>query len=176
MISNRHFNLFLALCTALVATPLVRAQGGLPTLFGIQKGLNYVQTSAAAPALHPQPARFETVGENVTGSLRLPNGTTTNFNAAGIDQRFATAAAMDAAFPPGTYTLTVGSRSPVNLVMPVNPYPADVPRVIGGTWNAAGRLVVDPTKDYIIDQYIFRFQSAVRIRLSLYEPLVRRRR
>lgn len=36
------------------------------------------------------------------------------------------------------------------MTMPTNPYPADVPRVISGSWNAAGRLVVDPTKDYTI--------------------------
>ena len=57
---------------------------------------------------------------------------------------------MDAAFPAGTYTLTVGTVSGISLTMPANPYPAEVPRVVSGTWNAAGRLVVDPTKDYSI--------------------------
>lgn len=119
------------------------------TFYGIQKGLNYVQTSSAAPALQAQPGRFETIGD-LGGSLRFPNGTTQNYGPDGIDQRFASTAAMDAAFPAGTYVLSVGSVSNISMTMPPNPYPADVPRVTNGTWNAANRLVIDPTKEYTI--------------------------
>ena len=134
---------------ALALITHARAQNATSTFYGISKGLNYVQTSSSAPALHSQPGRFETVGEQ-SGSLRLPDGTTRTYGSAGIDQRFASQAAMDAAFPAGTYTLTVGSTSGITMTMPANPYPAEVPRVVNGTWNGAGRLVVDPTKDYTI--------------------------
>lgn len=132
-----------------LAAVAAQAQAQDPVFYGISKGLNYGQTSSAAPTLLAQPGRFETVGEQ-PGSMRLPSGTTLNYQAQGIDQRFASAAAMDAAFPAGTYTLSVGSVSGITLNMPANPYPTDVPRVLNGTWNAAGRLVVDPTKDHTI--------------------------
>lgn len=90
--------LFAACASALAA--VARAQNASPVFYGIGKGLNYVQTSSAAPAFHPQQGRFETVGD-LPGSLRLPSGNTQNYTASGIDQRFATQAAMDAAFPAG---------------------------------------------------------------------------
>ncbi|MGH7945016.1 MAG: immunoglobulin domain-containing protein, partial [Opitutaceae bacterium] len=137
---------------AIVAMTInLRAQTDGFTFFGISKQLSYVQTSSAAPVLEtPQPGRFESIGE-LAGSLRLPSGTTLNYAAeVGVDQRFASGAAMDAAFPAGAYTLTVGSVSGIAMTMPANPYPADIPRVLNGTWNAAGRLIVDPTKDFTI--------------------------
>lgn len=140
--------LFLPATVALAAVASVRAADDEPSFYGITKGLNYVQTSSAAPSLGPQPGRFESIGER-PGSLRLPSGTTLNFQTEGIDQRFASAAAMDAAFPAGTYTVAVGSVTGIAMTMPASPYPVDVPQVINGTWNG-GRLVVDPTKDYTI--------------------------
>lgn len=130
---------------------VANAQSASPTFFGISKQLSYLQTSSAAPVLSSgQPARFETVGI-LPGSLGLPNGTVLTYTAGnGVDRSFASAAAMDAAFPAGTYALTVGAVSGIAMTMPANPYPADVPRVLNGTWNAAGRLVVDPTKDFTI--------------------------
>lgn len=147
-LSRRRAWPFLAIASLLPF--FATGQTASPTFYGLSKGLNYSQTSAAAPALHAQPGRFETVG-NQAGSLTLPNGTTRTYTAGnGLDQRFATQAAMDAAFPAGTYTLTVGSVSGISLTLPANPYPADIPRVTNGTWNAAGRLIVDPTRDYTI--------------------------
>lgn len=124
------------------------AQTGTPTYYGLHKVATYLQTSAAAPVLHPEPGRFETI-PGQPGALRLPDGTTRTYTTSGIDQRFTSLAAMNAAFPAGTYLLTVGSVSGISFTLAANPYPADIPRVTNGTWNA-GRLVVDPTRDHII--------------------------
>lgn len=141
---------FLSFVCFFIGTPIF-AQTPEPTFYGIQKGLYYVQKSAQGPTLgDDRPARFESVGESA-GSLRLPSGTVLTYPAInGVDQRFATATAMDAAFPAGTYTLAVGAVTGISMSMPANPYPAEIPQVLNGTWNSSGRLVVDVTKDYTL--------------------------
>lgn len=147
----RSFRLYLAAAISLAAASLAHAQTASSTAYGFSKELRYTQTSSAGPVLLAADAgRVETIGE-LAGSLRLPNGTTQTYTAGnGLNRFFANAAAMDAAFPAGTYTLTVGAVTGITMTLPANPYPADIPRVLNGTWNAAGRLVVDPTRDYTI--------------------------
>jgi hypothetical protein len=147
---------FLLAVAALAVASFAHAQNSSSTFFGISKGLNYVQTSAAVPVLDTREgARFETIGE-LAGSLRLPNGTTQTYPAGnGINRFFPSLAAMDAAFPAGNYTLSVGSVANIAMTMPANPYPADFPRVLNGTWSALGRLQVDPTRDYTINLNTF---------------------
>jgi hypothetical protein len=52
---------------------------------------------------------------------------------------------MDAAFPNGSYTLSVTGGSPFTLGLTGNLYP-NTPQVTNGTWNSSGQLVIDPTK------------------------------
>jgi hypothetical protein len=129
-----------------------RAQTSTSTFYGVSKELQYTQSSSAAPVLAtPTPALFGvSMPGGVAGSFRTPAGVTTAVRAGDeFQQRFATRAAMDAAFPDGTYTLTVGNTANIPLALQSSTYPSEPPQVLGGTWTQ-GRLVIDPTRDATI--------------------------
>ena len=107
----------------------------------VDRALRYVQEGASAPVADPEAhARFSAriPGLAVGGSaatLTLPGGAVRNFTAAGEDlvfsADFASSAEALAAFPNGTYTLSVtlfGVTLPGTVEMADGPYPA-VPRI-----------------------------------------------
>lgn len=146
--SRRLARLFIT-CVALATASLASAQN----FCGVLKGRKTQQTSPAAPVPEPTEAwRFSAFMPNAAaGSFRTPAGVTTPVAAnAEFEQRFNTEALLEAAFPPGDYTLTVGTTTGIVLRLPSNPYPADVPRVTSGVWDAQGRLMVDPTRPYVL--------------------------
>ncbi|MBL9200075.1 MAG: immunoglobulin domain-containing protein [Opitutaceae bacterium] len=135
---------------ALAAASLAHAQD---SFYGVLKGRRLRQTSPAAPIPEPTDAwRFAVfLPENVAGSFRTPAGVTTPLAAnAEFERRFNTEALLEAAFPPGAYTLTAGAVSNLVFNLPANPYPADLPRITSGVWDGQGRLMVDPARPYVL--------------------------
>jgi hypothetical protein len=65
-------------------------------------------------------------------------------------QNYATKAAMDAAFPSGTYTLAIIGESTVNLALNGDLYPP-APLVINGSWDGVTTLLVDPNSDVLLN-------------------------
>lgn len=144
----------IGLFITVAVTSLTHAQVEAYTSFyGVYKSLHYRQTSAAVPlpATGTDAAQVSAfLPDNTSGSLRFPSGTTTAIAAnRDINQNFSSRTAMDAAFPDGVYTMTAGAVTGIALTLNSN-YPADIPRVTNGTWNARGELMIDPTKDYTI--------------------------
>ncbi|MEO5958270.1 MAG: immunoglobulin domain-containing protein, partial [Opitutaceae bacterium] len=170
--SNPRYALLLAVALSAVAS-LTHAQPiykGLPA-FGVQFEHEYVQSSTAAPRLANPAAIFYAflLPNNRVGSVRLPSGSTSAIPNGQITSQFATFAAFDAAYPAGTYTLAIGSVTGIALAIPANPFPADIPRVVGGTWNAAGQLVINPAIDttITINSYAGYGKAGVDTNLSL---------
>lgn len=147
--SRRRLACLLITLVALATAPLASAQ----SFYGVLKGRILQQTSPAAPVPAATDAwRFSVImPDNTAGSFRTPAGVTTPI-AAGteFERRFNTEALLEAAFPPGAYTLTVGAVSNIVLNLPANPYPPDMPRITSGVWDAQGRLMVDPTRPYVL--------------------------
>ncbi len=90
---------------------------------------------------------------NASGSVTIPGGMVVTLTANsdggnyGVPSNgYSTQAALDTAFPNGSYTLTTGGKSYVENLTG-NLYP-NVPLVTvsQGTWNSNGTLVIDPTQ------------------------------
>lgn len=94
----------------MVAGTPTPAQTPSRTFYSLTKQLNYVQTWNAAPVpASLEAAKFEIFGE-AADSVRLSSGNTMSFPADdGFGRVFASRAAMDTAFPTGTYTMTPGT-------------------------------------------------------------------
>jgi len=125
--------------------PLIGAQSG--SVYLVQKEQLFLQTSASAPAAFPlypfEMSLQSAAATNVVGpggTVAIPSGGS-NGNP-GIQFDYATQAAMDAAFPNGTYTYSGPPAYSVNLTG--NSYPTATPAVLsGGTWSN-GVLIIDP--------------------------------
>lgn len=129
--------------------------------YGVNKRSHFVQTSPAAPVEDPEaPAAFvfsavlqsPAFGPNVTaGSIELPNGTRTSLTNFGVFTSFyetaATEAAMDAAYPPGTYTLRFTQTGLPERVVAMNMTESDVPP-IPTIANFAEAQAVDASQDF----------------------------
>lgn len=128
------------------------------TFYGIIKTQQFVQNSAAVPRLAAtDSARFAVlIPANTPGELRHPSGSISPLAVnASFERRFATLEDLDAAFPAGTYGMTLGSAGDVALIMPANPYPSTVPEVMAGNWSPTGDLLVDPTRSYTLSFNLF---------------------
>ncbi|MDB6095489.1 MAG: peptidase and matrixin and adamalysin [Verrucomicrobia bacterium] len=124
----------------------------------IQKAHHYIQTGGATPIDFPiAPFGAETQAAVANMTLHFPNGSTLPIPyVAGDDQyeslsNFSTKAALDAAYPAGTYTLTGTGLATVTLNLPADNYPTAVPQITNGTWNAGGVLVIDPTQSVTLN-------------------------
>ncbi|MBM3854129.1 MAG: immunoglobulin domain-containing protein [Verrucomicrobia bacterium] len=105
-----------------------------------------MQTSNAAPVLRgASPASIGTFAPT-SYTVRLP-GSATAVN--GISATFPTKAAMDAAFPAGEWFFSLGSNPGAPLEVR-DLFPAAVPRVLYGSWNVRGQLLVPPGRDYVL--------------------------
>lgn len=121
----------------------------------ITKYQNFLQRSAAAPVAHPI-APFTFSARSAAGAtLTLPGGANLPLirspwdDGYELDRSFATRAALDAAFPNGSYRLAGGGLSAVTINLTGDSYPAVVPQVtsvVNGTWSNGGVLVVDPAQ------------------------------
>jgi hypothetical protein len=148
---------------ALALAPNVHADATDVSLLFVRKSQLYRQIDGAAPEAQANPFTFE-AGANPTGSNRItgaqftpPGGAVKVMNNIGAGVfffdggRFASQAALDAAFPNGTYAFslqTVTAPATYNdSIATGNLYPTDVPTQQNGTWSSGG-LQVDATKAY----------------------------
>jgi immunoglobulin I-set domain protein len=139
--------------SALLQPRLSRAQN--PLQYSIGKLAQYSQTGTGQfSANTAAPFEFNAAAP-MQGTLTTPSSAVdeltyvTADSAYEVVQTFATQAAMDQAFPSGTYTFTLTGQAPVNLDLTGDLYPP-VPQIVDGTWNAGGALLVDPASDYSI--------------------------
>jgi hypothetical protein len=128
------------------------------TTYLIAKVAQYKQTGPSQFSFNTAtPYQFEASGAQI-GSVTPPGADsqvvslTYNSGDQAYDylQNFATKAAMDAAFPSGTYTLAVSGESTVNLTLTGDLYPP-VPLVINGSWDGVSTLLVDPNSNVLIN-------------------------
>lgn len=136
--------------------------------YDIQKEENYDQASSAAPTVDPKhPFQFS-ANVNPTGASTLlststvtpPGGSALYFesdeNGLDYQQNFSSKAALDAAYPAGTYSLTVNSSTPNTYtgtaVLGADNYPP-VPQIISltnATWSGGAIVVTDITQPVTI--------------------------
>jgi hypothetical protein len=140
--------------------PLTAVTPPIVKRFGVVKGLAYLQTSDAAPAVASQPFLFQAFTD-VSGpglldvSLTLPGGsqvalTTSNGDSSpSLNADYATQAGLDAAYPPGNYTVTFHTSNQgthaVTLPLPASTFPA-APQVV----NFTAAQSVDPNAAYTV--------------------------
>ncbi len=122
---------------------------------GVVKGNTYVQASAGAPVPDALPFLFEAFADGhentvTSGSLKLPGGSIQSLGADfDLHVEFPTVAALDAAYPPGSYTVTVntvddGTRS-ITLALPSGSFPA-APQLS----NFTAAQAVDPNAPFTV--------------------------
>ena len=134
---------------------LVPAALHAQSFYFISKQQLFMQTSAAGAAADPLGAfKFQSKAKtNVT--LTVPGGSTaaytfdTKDGDYAIKQKFATKAALDAAYPNGTYRMAGAGIPALSLNLATDTYPVATPQVLSvtnGTWNSGGVLVVNPAQ------------------------------
>jgi hypothetical protein len=165
----RPQHLIFATVLGLAAVPPSQAQ--TVGAIAITKSQTFLQSSASAPASHALPGvpdgsfSFDAVvvGSNLNllvgpPKLTLPDSTQytlTNGDPVGnslylltsnvAPKDFSSKSALDAAFPNGTYGVTINSTKVSLQFGAADAYPADAPRVTNGTWDSQGSLVVNAT-------------------------------
>ncbi len=136
--------------------------------YGLTKWEGFTQTSAAAPTPNPSDGfqMYINIENGTAGSILTTSSVTPPAGATGtitlvenggnnglfFEQFFATKAAMDAAFPDGTYNYTINTSTP-NTYNEQQSTGADAyppaPQLTtpGATWSS-GTLQIDATQDY----------------------------
>jgi len=141
---------------ALAAVAPARASNTSP--YTVSKAALFIQkTPDSATASTKYPYAFS-VQAPTASTLTLPGGSTQAVAFTGgngdyeIDAWFASKAAMDAAYPDGTYTLAGAAIPSLSYAMTPDSYPAATPTVTGstGTWSG-GVLMIDPSASATID-------------------------
>ncbi len=129
------------------ATSIAHAQA----IYFVSKSQGFFQNSSAAPAPNPlQPFNFSVQSPTLV-NVTPPSGSavtaafTPNNQDYEINAAFATKAALDAAYPNGTYRLSGAGIPTLNFDFTTELYPSTTPAVTGGTWSN-GLLVIDPTQ------------------------------
>jgi hypothetical protein len=129
--------------------------------YSVQKGQSFVQTSSAGAVVDSiNPFGFGAQADTST-TLTFPSGSTqalvfvSGDNSFEINSSFATKAALDAAFPNGTYRMTGTGIPTLSFNLTTDLYPTVTPSVTNGTWNAGGMLVVNPTQTITINLNTF---------------------
>jgi hypothetical protein len=122
------------------------------SFYVVSKTQVFTQTAASGAVADPL-APFVFGAEAATNAaLTLPAGTVialqvhvggneTNYR---LEQAFTTKAALDTAFPNGTYRITGAGLATLNFNLTTEGYPTATPSVTNGTWTN-GVLVVNPT-------------------------------
>jgi hypothetical protein len=133
--------------------------GGNPPIYSVTKTAVYSQTQGSGSVADSRwPYVFSAQAQTAV-TLGLPGGTTEAVPAdAGggkyqLVQTFRTQAALDSAYPDGTYQMTGAGIPTLSFPLSSDSYPADVPSVTGGanaSWSG-GVLVIDPARDATIN-------------------------
>ena len=129
----------------LAVTSLVHAQ----EFYVVGKNQNFFQTGLGTVIPEPSfPFSFG-AGSAKAGTLTIPGGATfpLTFNLRdknySFTRSFASKAALDTAFPNGTYTISGPGFATVTITLTGDLYPV-APQVTGGTWNPGGALLLAP--------------------------------
>ena len=138
---NSRFRFF-----SVAASAAAAACSALADPYVVEKVHAYTQTSASGAV--PAAAAYSFSAQSPTATvLHVPGGTTATLTAESdrysLVRSFATQAALDAAFPAGTYTLTATGIPTLSFDLSANLYPTAVPQLTSGTWNN-GLLVINP--------------------------------
>ncbi|MDO8541957.1 MAG: immunoglobulin domain-containing protein [Opitutaceae bacterium] len=148
-------------CVAVVLLSLatigfLRAQ----SFYIVSKNQHFVQTSAAGVAAEPLAPFSFRAHTTTSATLTLPDGSTAALSAEPrkddyrLDRKFATKAALDAAFPNGTYRMTGAAIPTLSLNLAADNYPSTTPQltsVTNGAWNSGGVLVVNPAQSVTLN-------------------------
>ena len=136
--------LFLPVAMLAVAS-LVHAQ----EFYAVGKNQNFLQTGPGTVIPDPSfPFSFG-AGSAKAGTLTIPGGATfpLTFNLRdknySFTRSFGSKAALDAAFPNGTYTISGPGFATLTITLTGDLYPV-APQVTGGTWNPGGALLLAP--------------------------------
>jgi hypothetical protein len=148
--SRTHFSFFAAV--ALLGA-LVTRTGHAQNIYFVGKNQTFAQTSVAG-AIPDSSRAFEFVASAPIGAtLTLPAGGTQTLTKqfAGddefaVEQYFPTKAALDGAYPNGTYRMSGTGIPSLSFNLTTDAFPAATPQVIGGNWNAGGLFVADPAQ------------------------------
>lgn len=135
----------------LVTTSILDAQ----SFYMVSKQQQFRQTSAAGAVIDPLGGFKFQAQAATSAALTLPGGTTLPFAFDARDRDYAlreyfpTKAALDAAFPGGTYRITGAGIPTLSFSLAADNYPVVTPQVLSvsnGTWNNGGVLIVDPAQ------------------------------
>lgn len=142
---------------ALAAAPAVSLA---QSFYMVSKNQFFVQTSPSVVVADPAGA-FSFKAKSATATtLTLPAGTTSPLDRDArdggflLERTFPTKAALDAAFPNGTYRLSGAAIPALTLALATDNYPTTTPQVVSvsnGTWNSGGLLVLDPTRSVTLN-------------------------
>lgn len=129
------------------------ATSSAQSLYSLQKIQRFVQTASTGVVADPNRAFEFQASAATAATLTLPSGSaqplTKRFaddSEFSFEKTFPTKAALDAAFPSGTYRLTGTGVPSLSLNLPADAYASVTPQVTNGTWNAGGLLVVNPAQ------------------------------
>jgi hypothetical protein len=125
------------------------------TVYAVGKVARYAQSGSATFALNSGvPFEFSAIG-SVLGTVTTPTAQveqltfSTNDQDYEATQNFATQAALDQAFPSGTYIITLLGHAPVNMPFGGDLYPP-VPLITNGSWSI-GDLLIDPANPVVLN-------------------------
>jgi hypothetical protein len=94
------------------------------------------------------------------GGVSTPDTESNGNTSYQYNEKFGTQSAMDAAFPNGTYTLSVTGGSNFSLSLSGNLYP-NTPEITGGNWNSSGQLVINSTQSTTLNFSTFTAYGTV---------------
>jgi hypothetical protein len=140
---------------AVMAAPTFAASGNT---YILRKQQLFTQTTASGvtPAFFGFPFELGVMAPTAatlksTNGSALPLVANANDGSYQYSVAFTTQAALEAAFPPGTFSLSGAAFSTVNLPLSGTPsYPASIPQVVGGTWQN-GVLMLNAGQDNTIN-------------------------
>jgi len=137
---------FLQICASRLA-----ASGGNNSYITVGKTELFDQTSASAVVADPDSPFDFSASSPVAMSITPPGGSSITLTQSQgsskyqYDQHYGTLAALTAAFPDGSYTLSVSGTPNFSISLAGDLYP-NTPQVTSGTWNSSGQLVLDSTQ------------------------------
>jgi hypothetical protein len=154
-----------SLCVLILSVSLPRTARAQLTEYGVGEIGQYTQTDNGVVAANPG-APYEFAAEaSYQGTVTTPANQVVPLSIPTTDglyeayQVFSTEAAMDAAFPSGTYQFNVFTQGPVDVGLNGNLFPP-IPEVVNGVWSG-GDLLVDPQSDFFISFIPFVGYSTV---------------
>jgi hypothetical protein len=158
-ISGLQVNLAAALLFLSGPSALLGAGSG-STYITVEKAQKFDQTAATGAVADPATPFVFQVQSPVAMSFTPPGGLSTVLTMPSgsskyqFEQSYGTQAAMDAAYPDGSYTFGVTGSAGFALSLSGDLYP-NPPELTSGSWNSSGQLVLDPTQANVLNLNTF---------------------